>query len=458
MSNTEFFQKIMKDDARITYADILSESFKRHSMKDIEYALSAGTAYNHADRNAMLMNWHKPWLWFYSFCAAFVVSFSLYLMTVWFSNIPTFGWTSVIFATLVTPIPFMIFLWELNIPRNISFLSLVGYFVTGGILSIFFSAVLINVGISGESVWWAPLAEEPGKLFAAWLLLRFYEKQGKEVYGCTGIVTGGGVGTGFTVFETIGYVLNSLSKEAGSLAYYNGGSMQGWINKAAPTALTVVLHRSLPCLAAHLLYCVPYVAVLTLVYHSTRSWKKSIRDRSFIQYFGISITLHALWNYFCGIAGLPGWLLRIGIASVSFYLVAKVIRQCLAQIIRESRSSNGAIRIPLYGKGISIVCNNAAQRGMTKTSNGDPITIGRDQSVCSLCYPETTNGVSRRHCRIFRNDSDWYVQDLGSTYGTYVYGKLYSPPRKIVPGKAVKLTPGDRLYLGSDRVYVTVML
>lgn len=61
------------------------------------------------------------------------------------------------------------------------------------------------------------------------MLIRYFEKQDKEVLGCTGLVIGAGVGAGFTVFETFGYALNSLSGAAEYLANHYGGFMQGWI-------------------------------------------------------------------------------------------------------------------------------------------------------------------------------------------------------------------------------------
>ena len=458
MSNTTFFKKIIDVDTRITYRDILSESFRKHSLKDVEYALSAGTANNQVTGKDMLEAWQKPWLWLYSFCTAFIISFALYLMTSWFPSIPSFGWTSVIFATLVTPVPFMIFLWELNIPRDISFLSLIGCFVTGGILSIFFSAILISVGISGESVWWAPLAEEPGKLVAAYLLLRYAEKRGNKIYGCTGLVIGAGVGAGFTVFETFGYALNALTGAAEYLARSTDYPIQLCINFAAPSALYTVFIRSVPCLAAHLLYCVPYVSALSLAYRRTRSWEASFKDGTFKKYFIISIILHALWNCFGGISGLPGWCIRIAISSGSFYAVVRMIQQSFEQIIREIRVSKYIENKP-FPKGEICVYSNSASNGIVSRMAGDsPILIGRDGNVCSLCYPENTKGVSRKHCRIISYDSDWYLQDMDSRYGTFISVINFDSVKRILPGESIKLSHGDRIYLGSENIFFTVSL
>ncbi len=54
----------------------------------------------------------------------------------------------------------------------------------------------------------------------------------------------------------------------------------------------------------------------------------------------------------------------------------------------------------------------------------------------------TQAGVSRRHGRLVRKDNQWYVEDLGSTNGTFVNGS------KIPAGHLVKVKKGDKLRFG----------
>ena len=54
----------------------------------------------------------------------------------------------------------------------------------------------------------------------------------------------------------------------------------------------------------------------------------------------------------------------------------------------------------------------------------------------------TKAGVSRRHSRLFRKDDQWYLEDLGSTNGTFVNGS------RIEPNKAVSVKEGDKLRFG----------
>ncbi|MFG0258148.1 MAG: FHA domain-containing protein [Phycisphaerales bacterium JB043] len=73
----------------------------------------------------------------------------------------------------------------------------------------------------------------------------------------------------------------------------------------------------------------------------------------------------------------------------------------------------------------------------TFTAKGDTIVIGRDPS-CELRVPGTQ--VSRQHCKISIESDAIYVQDMGSSNGTY------RNDTKVT--ERVLLEPGDRLSLG----------
>jgi pSer/pThr/pTyr-binding forkhead associated (FHA) protein len=67
------------------------------------------------------------------------------------------------------------------------------------------------------------------------------------------------------------------------------------------------------------------------------------------------------------------------------------------------------------------------------------ITIGRDrQNAISL--DDTL--VSRRHALIQKIGNDFFIEDLGSTNGTYVNKK------RIPPDKYVRLKPTDSILIG----------
>ena len=69
----------------------------------------------------------------------------------------------------------------------------------------------------------------------------------------------------------------------------------------------------------------------------------------------------------------------------------------------------------------------------------DEMTIGRDKSNTIRVDDPL---VSRIHCIVHRIRNSWYIEDAGSTNGTWVNDK------KILPGKSVRLKSDDVIKLG----------
>jgi pSer/pThr/pTyr-binding forkhead associated (FHA) protein len=76
---------------------------------------------------------------------------------------------------------------------------------------------------------------------------------------------------------------------------------------------------------------------------------------------------------------------------------------------------------------------------------GDEITVGR-ASGCQVALPDDTF-VSQLHARIFRKDGQLFVEDLGSTNGTFLNRKQVSAP--------VAVRRGDRLQVGKTVLEVS---
>ncbi len=78
-------------------------------------------------------------------------------------------------------------------------------------------------------------------------------------------------------------------------------------------------------------------------------------------------------------------------------------------------------------------------RGARFDLTGPELTIGR-ATGCHVPLPDDTF-ASTVHARVFERDGAVYVEDLGSTNGTYVNGLRLAAP--------VVLRPGDHLQVGS---------
>ncbi|MEE9415530.1 MAG: FHA domain-containing protein [Acidimicrobiales bacterium] len=69
---------------------------------------------------------------------------------------------------------------------------------------------------------------------------------------------------------------------------------------------------------------------------------------------------------------------------------------------------------------------------------GDEIVIGRSAS-CQITLDDTY--VSQLHTRVFNREGRYFVEDLGSTNGTYLNRNKVSAPTPV--------NPGDRVQVGS---------
>jgi two-component system cell cycle response regulator len=76
------------------------------------------------------------------------------------------------------------------------------------------------------------------------------------------------------------------------------------------------------------------------------------------------------------------------------------------------------------------------QTGLTRALDQDSIVIGR-AGGCDFVLDDTA--LSRRHCRIYRNTEGLVVEDLGSSNGTFLDGKMVSTPQRIDDGARIHL-------------------
>jgi len=85
----------------------------------------------------------------------------------------------------------------------------------------------------------------------------------------------------------------------------------------------------------------------------------------------------------------------------------------------------------------SLVVSEADSDSQTFPMSGEPITIGRGSS-CEVVLTDTY--ASQVHARVFPRDGAWFVEDLGSTNGTYL--------NRVRVSQASPLAAGDEIRIG----------
>ena len=464
MANTVFYQAIQKNVAQITWKDIFSEFREKHTKKDLEYALLAGTSLDTATEENMLAKWRKPWI-FYPVLKGGLVLIAIFYL-IFFLSMNSGGMTNTVFfmtiliPPLIPPLILMLLFWEMNIPRNISIYEMLGMFLLGGLFSFFVTGLLMGVIPSEWHPAFAAFREEPAKLAAVVLFILYFQKK-RKIYGLTGLVIGAAVGAGFGAFESSDYALNSVF-DAGVVGM-----------------ITNQILRGIFSLGGHTLFCAPYAAALALGTRNGKLCKESFYSKKFLSAFFISMLLHFVWN-----GGLP--LVQYMLFGTVFFSVNDfiscaiiivllwiqtlyVIRQCLYQIVeigqyqpgsgdrynaenryftisdqknaviaRPEQMRGSAPGIVIYGNG------NGVESQMWRSENGEPLVAGR-AADCDIRFSLDARGVSRRHLSIQYTGHEWTVRDLGSTNGTFVSSGI-----RLSPYTDWKLQSGEIIRLGDD--------
>ncbi|AQA24269.1 pSer/pThr/pTyr-binding forkhead associated (FHA) protein [Rhodococcus sp. PvR044] len=124
--------------------------------------------------------------------------------------------------------------------------------------------------------------------------------------------------------------------------------------------------------------------------------------------------------------GLILQLTRAGFLLLLWLFVWGVLRALRSDVYAASgvrvppRYSRSASVLPSFGKpkvAKFLIVTQGALAGTRITLGAQPVLIGRaDDSTLVL----TDDYASTRHARLSQRGTDWYVEDLGSTNGTYL--------------------------------------
>ena len=83
-----------------------------------------------------------------------------------------------------------------------------------------------------------------------------------------------------------------------------------------------------------------------------------------------------------------------------------------------------------------LVISEGANAGITVPLNGQPILLGRGADATIRLDDDY---VSTRHARFVPHGDDWYIEDLGSTNGTYIGNQRITTPMVVAPGVQVRI-------------------
>lgn len=141
-------------------------------------------------------------------------------------------------------------------------------------------------------------------------------------------------------------------------------------------------------------------------------------------------------------------LIGIIAAAVAVIVIAVVLISKLKK--KDAKVAAPEANIPVVQpdnkpNGLTVRAETGVFAGKTMTVTGT-VRFGRRAGINQVHFPENTGGISGEHCRIFQDNisGKFYIEDLNSTYGTYVNN------RKLQPGQPELIRSGTVFYLGSQ--------
>lgn len=305
---------------------LFSQVFKRHTPEEIEEHFSAGTVATTPLLNQVVTDWPTPWAFIRLLGLSVAASIGFYYALDRFSNpllIP--GWIFV--GCFGIPFAVLVFFIESNILRNVSFYRALSLMFFGGLISLVASLFLFEYTKLGTwmGAMSAGLVEETGKLLA---VIFFTRKWLRYEWTLNGLLFGAAVGTGFSAFESAGYVFMAL----------NQGESFG--------SETTMVVRAFLSPFTHTIWTAATAAALWRVKGDRMFEWSMVSDARFLRIFIIVAGLHLAWNSpltIPVIGGMTGWLgLRLVLGLIGWIIVFSLIQTG----IKEVRAAKNAANTP----------------------------------------------------------------------------------------------------------------
>lgn len=440
--NTEFYQKASA--SKLTLQDVFSEVFHKNSKSEGEKLFSAGTAATTPSEADMLRKWKKPWLFARVFIVGLVLIFLLYVLVLQGYGIYALA-PFAFFSGILMPLTVLLFFWEMNIPRNIPLYEVLIMLLLGGVLSMIFTGIF-NRFTGTIPSYLAPLTEEPAKLLAVWVFLRKSDRR----YILNGILVGGAIGAGFAAIETMGYFFDDFLSLMG---LFNNN-----LTASSLVAAPILLSRGLLSPGGHVVWAAIYSGALAAIMPKRKLSASYITKQQFLLYFICVFLLHFIWNTPFDILPLPGVLdvkfilLILAAWILLMFVINKGVQETLYIAARAGAPGANAFASPPGNAAPARIPTQVQLNGLSgsyagqsiQLREGVPVVFGRDPSSCNLLFSGNVKGISRRHCSLTLRDGYILLQDLGSTYGTFLDNGM-----RVQRNGSVVLQHGQQFYLGN---------
>jgi RsiW-degrading membrane proteinase PrsW (M82 family) len=316
--------------------EMFSEVFKNRRPGELEEYLIAGTEKTTPQVEDVQTGWPKPWLFLRVLLFLSVVYLAWAITFEFFPQISSHVIPGMlVFGAMSVPLAVLVLFWELNTPRNVTFLRALMAFCLGGAIAFFFSIF----GVDNTALGWVRafntgIIEETCKLAAVFVFVG----RPQPKYLLNGILFGAAVGAGFGAFETAGY------------AFYDGYT-QKLLTAMSSGATANIIPNAYDAMVKELwgrTFVAPFMHVVWTAIAAGALWRakglaplrfKDLIEPTFIRTFFIAVILHVLWDSPLILKNWTGVLEEIGLGVIAYAVGFGLVQQGLKQVRAEQLES-----------------------------------------------------------------------------------------------------------------------
>jgi RsiW-degrading membrane proteinase PrsW (M82 family) len=287
------------------------------SDEEIEEAFIVGTARTTPPLSEVQDGWPRPRVWWRILLGALAALGLLRLVANEFDN-PLAVPGTVVVGAFVVPMCVVIFFFEMNVLRNVSWFQVSKLTVLGGALSLvvtMFLFLALPADGAGQLVMAVVtgVVEESAKALALVMALR----SPRWRWQLNGLLFGAAVGAGFAGFESAGYAMHFGERDS------------------------VLFWRALLAPGGHVIWTALIGAALWQARGAGEFRWSLLWHPLVLRRWCVAVVLHALWN--AELIGREWWLFKsVMLIALGWMLIFGVLKQGLAEVAQAKAAAGAA--------------------------------------------------------------------------------------------------------------------
>lgn len=265
-------------EVKISLRSFFSEVFKKHTQTEAEEIFIVGTPKTTPSIESVSAQEVHPWLFSRVFVFVLLLSALLYVLLNVSGQTAMFI-VMLIFIGVAVPVSALVLFFESNALKSVSFYQVIKIALIGGILSLIVTMIAITLFGQSDShdiglvdALLIGLREEAAKVLVAAYFV--YRMKPKTIF--EGLLIGAAVGTGFSAFENIQYIINGLN---------DGGGIAS------------AFARTMSSVSDHTEWCAISSAGLIIASNKKVFRLEDLFDIKFLRFFILVVIIHALWDW-----------------------------------------------------------------------------------------------------------------------------------------------------------------